>query len=243
MQVRAWSKTDVGCVRRQNEDACITVIQPDRALGMVCDGMGGANAGEVASEMASQIFSGVITTGDDTPEELMRLGLEQANAAVYRHSLSHTECRGMGTTLVAAMVIDDTAYVLNVGDSRAYTIAGGSIRQLTQDHSLVQELVRAGTISPEEAAYHPHRNIITRALGTERKVVGDLFVHRLIPGERLLLCSDGLSNELGEEDLLTLMETGPVEQSCDRLIEAALAHGARDNVTAVVMELADSSEG
>jgi protein phosphatase len=203
--------------------------------------MGGANAGEIASGIAADVFSRTLLAGGYPPEELMRIGLEQANREIYSHSWEHPECRGMGTTLVAVLIMDEVSYILNVGDSRAYTIRGEKIRQITQDHSLVEELVRSGNITREEARVHPYRNIITRALGTERSVTGDLYIHRLHPGEQLLLCSDGLCNELSEEELRSLVaDTQPVEESCQRLVAAALEHGARDNVTAVILDLQDS---
>ncbi|HIS52818.1 MAG TPA: Stp1/IreP family PP2C-type Ser/Thr phosphatase [Candidatus Onthomonas avicola] len=241
MQIRAWNITDVGCVRRQNEDACYTQTGPELALGIVCDGMGGANAGEVASQLAIEAFSRVVQTGGAPPEELMRRGLEQANREVYCYGWEHPDCRGMGTTLAAAMVLEDMAYLLNVGDSRVYVLCGQNIRQITRDHSLVEELVQAGQITREEARTHPRKNIITRALGTERHVTGDLYLHHIIPGELLLLCSDGLCNELTDEEMLDLIRKGPLEGGCQRLLEAALLRGAHDNVTAVLMQLGVAS--
>ena len=240
MQIRAWSMTDVGCVRRQNEDKCYIYADDERTIGIVCDGMGGANAGEVASAMAADIFARTLLEGGHPPEE--RLGLEQANQEVYRYSVTHAECRGMGTTMVAVLILGLDAYILNVGDSRCYCVSAGSIRQMTQDHSLVEELVRAGTITPEQAKTHPQRNIITRAIGTERRIAGDLFIHRIRPGEQLLLCSDGLCNELTDRELLFGITDGPVEHACQRLVSAALGKGARDNVSVVVIDLQDGTE-
>lgn len=243
MQIRAWSISDVGLVRAHNEDACRTYVGEELALGIVCDGMGGANAGEVASQIALASFAEVVLSGGAPPEELIRLALERANRDVYCHAEEHPECRGMGTTLVAAVVIGETAYILNVGDSRAYSLRKQEIRQLTRDHSLVEELVQAGQLTPEQARNHPRKNIITRALGTNRSVTGDLYVHRVVPGEYILLCSDGLSNELSDGEILRLaLQTGPVEESCQRLLDGVLANGARDNMTAVLIELRDSKE-
>lgn len=242
MQSKAWKLSDVGCVRAQNEDACLVTEEQDYLLGIVCDGMGGANAGEVASRIAAHIFSKTVQSLDCPPEERMQVALERANRAVYQHSWMHAECRGMGTTLVAALIWEDTAYIMNAGDSRCYAALGGRILQLTRDHSLVQELVRSGAITPEQARYHPNRNIITRALGTEREIEGDLFVHRLRPGELLLLCSDGLSNEMTDNELCEQLVIGAPELACQRLISAALDRGARDNVTAVVIAAGYSRE-
>ena len=240
MQIRAWNISDVGCVRRQNEDACCVRTTPELALGIVCDGMGGANAGEVASRLAVEAFARVVEDGTEPPEERMRLGLEQANREVYCYGWEHPECRGMGTTLAAALVLGETAYLLNVGDSRIYCLGAQGIRQISRDHSLVEELVQAGQITREQARTHPRKNIITRALGTERHVVGDLFLHRVVPGEVLLLCSDGLCNELTDSEMLGLVQKGPLEGGCQRLLEAALLRGAHDNVTAVLMQLGDA---
>lgn len=237
MRIRAWNLTDVGRVRAHNEDACSAQVDGSRALGIVCDGMGGANAGEVASRVALETFSQVLQEMDGAPEEQLRLALERTNQAVYCYGWEHPECRGMGTTLVAALILGETAYILNVGDSRAYSIREKGIRQITRDHSLVEELLQAGQITPEQAKNHPRKNIITRALGTDRHVKGDLFLHRMLPGELLLLCSDGLSNELSEQELWDLtLHGGSSELGCRRLIDAALARGAHDNISAVLME-------
>lgn len=221
------------------------------SLGIVCDGMGGANAGEVASQLAIDSFAQTLLQAlsapaggsECPPEEQLRYALERANQSVYCYGWEHPECRGMGTTIVATLVLESTAYILNVGDSRAYALRGCGIRQITQDHSLVGELLRAGRITPEQARNHPRKNIITRALGTERHIAGDLFVHRLQSGERLLLCSDGLTNELTDSEIYELVQQdGPIEEGCQRLLNAALLRGAHDNVTAVLMDLQNSAE-
>lgn len=221
------------------------------SLGVVCDGMGGANAGEVASQLAIDSFAQTLLQALSAPagggecpsEEQLRYALERANQVVYCYGWEHPECRGMGTTLVAALVLGSSAYILNVGDSRAYALRDCGIRQITQDHSLVGELLRAGRITPEQARNHPRKNIITRALGTERQVTGDLFIHQLQSGERLLLCSDGLTNELTDGEIFELVQLdGPVEEGCQRLLHTALVRGAHDNVTAVLMDLRDGVE-
>ncbi|MCC8181479.1 MAG: Stp1/IreP family PP2C-type Ser/Thr phosphatase [Clostridiales bacterium] len=241
----------MGCVRAHNEDACFTCVGDGLGLGIVCDGMGGANAGEVASQLAIDSFAQTLLQalaapddgGECPPEEQLRCALERSNQSVYCYGWEHPECRGMGTTLVAALVLGTSAYILNVGDSRAYALRDCGIRQITQDHSLVAELLRTGRITPEQARNHPRKNIITRALGTERQVTGDLFVHRVQPGERLLLCSDGLTNELTDGRIFELVQQGgPVEESCQRLVDAALLCGAHDNVTAVLLDLRDDAE-
>lgn len=242
MRVRAWSKTDVGCIRVHNEDSCITTVNPNISLGLVCDGMGGASAGEIASRLAAETFAEVSMNLAEQPEERLRYALERANQEVYCYGWEHPDCRGMGTTLVACMVIGEDAYILNVGDSRAYSVGKDGIYQITRDHSLVEELVRMGQITPEQARTHPRRNIITRALGTERDVEGDLFIHKAAPGEMILLCSDGLSNELTDQELWEYTIKGDAEMACKRLIDAALVRGAHDNVTAVLLELQSDKE-
>lgn len=242
MVINAWNLSDTGCVRPHNEDAGFAHTDGSVSLGVVCDGMGGANAGEVASRVALDAFVQRLQEGTDPPKERMRLALDHANQSVYRYGWEHPECRGMGTTLVAALLLEEDAYILNVGDSRAYSIQAHGIRQITSDHSLVAELLRAGQITPEQARNHPRKNIITRALGTDRHVTGDLYLHRAVPGEFILLCSDGLSNELRDEELQSLVLEGPPEGGCQRLIDAALARGARDNVTAVLIQIQDTAE-
>lgn len=232
--------TDKGRVRRENQDAFYTWKGEGYGFALVCDGMGGAQAGNVASAIAAQRFAQVVSDMPGSPDKRMKRALELANAAVYQRSRSDVSCRGMGTTLVAAFASEEEAHILNVGDSRCYHISGGAIRQVSEDHSLVEELVRMGRISAEEARVHPNRNIITRALGTEHLIHGDLFLQPLRPGDRLLLCSDGLTNELEDRELLALMG-GTVEESCAALLAAALERGASDNVTIVLMEAQSGS--
>lgn len=242
MVINAWNLTDVGRVRIHNEDTCFSQADGEIALGVVCDGMGGANAGEVASRMALDALIQVLQEGTAPPKELLRQALDQANRTVFCYGWEHPDCCGMGTTLVAALVLGQESYILNVGDSRAYSVRPHEIRQITHDHSLVAELVRAGQITPEQAKRHPRKNIITRALGTDQHVSGDLYLHRVTPGEFLLLCSDGLSNELTDQEMQELILQGPPEEGCRRLIDAALERGAHDNVTAVLIHMQDTAE-
>jgi protein phosphatase len=227
--------THRGQVRRENQDAFYTWKGEGVAFGLVCDGMGGARAGNVASAVAAQRFAQVLSAMPGQPEPRMKRALELANRAVFQRSRSDPGCRGMGTTLVAAFVSAGEAHILNVGDSRCYLISGSRVRQVTEDHSLVEELVRMGRITEEEARKHPNRNIITRALGTEHQVQGDLFLEQLSPGDRLLLCSDGLSNEVQTEELPSLMKES-LEESCEGLLRLTLERGAPDNVTVVLLE-------
>ena len=227
--------THQGRVRRENQDAFYTWKGDNAAFGLVCDGMGGAMAGNVASAIAAQRFVQVLSAMPGTPQPRLKRALELANTAVYQRSRSDPSCRGMGTTLVAAFASGAQAHILNVGDSRCYLISGTEVRQVSEDHSLVEELVRMGRLTEEEARVHPNRNIITRALGTEHQVRGDLFSEHLEPGERLLLCSDGLTNEVSDRELGELMKE-TLEESCQALLQCALDRGAQDNVTVVLLE-------
>ena len=241
--MKAYGITDCGLVRRQNQDA-YRILNKDNALcGVVCDGMGGAKAGNVASELAVKLFTGAMNLmQDEEPGKVMMDALGLANREVWRRSMNDPDCTGMGTTLVAAYLSDPNhAYVLNVGDSRAYQISpNNGIRQISRDHSLVAEMVARGKITPEEARTHPNKNIITRALGTEENTVGDLFEVDLQEDEFILLCSDGLSNQVTEEEILDeVLHGGELESCCQRLLDIALRRGAPDNVTIVIISAGD----
>ncbi|MCD8376532.1 MAG: Stp1/IreP family PP2C-type Ser/Thr phosphatase [Oscillospiraceae bacterium] len=240
-----WAITDVGLARSQNQDAyCAQLLSQERALLAVCDGMGGARAGNVASRLAIDAFSAAVMealAASDEPEALRR-GLldaaDAANAAVCRRAAQDPDCAGMGTTLVAALVDAPDCYVLNVGDSRAYRVSNEGIRQITRDHSLVGDLVARGEITAEQARTHPQKNLITRALGAEKRTQADLFCETCEPGEFILLCSDGLSNLLSDQELLyEVLHGGPPEDCCGRLLNTALSRGAPDNVTAVLLQM------
>ncbi len=240
----AWCVTDRGLVRKQNEDSCYAAVdkKAGTALCVVCDGMGGAKAGNIASSMAMNRFSDFVSEGL-RPEssarelaELMRGGLKAANRSVYEKSISNAEYFGMGTTLVAAAVSNNAAVVLNVGDSRAYKVSPDSITRITKDHSVVEEMIDRGDITREEARHHPNRNIITRALGTSPSMKSDLFQVELKEGDFLLLCSDGLTNTVDEKDIFEVINSADHSQCCDRLLSMSYANGASDNVTAVLLK-------
>lgn len=240
--IKAWGITHKGCVRTQNQDAYyLDVLSQELAVGLVCDGMGGARAGNIASMLAVEAFVEALQqlppgTPED-PEALLAQGSISANAAVYHRARTDPDCRGMGTTMVAALVTGDLAYLLNIGDSRAYHITGSGIEKVTRDHSLVEDMVRRGDITPEEARNHPQKNLITRALGTEAHVRADYYRQRLAPGESLLLCSDGLSNVVSDQEMLyEVLHGGPVGECCHRLLDIALSRGAPDNVTCVLFQ-------
>ena len=243
--MKSCAITDKGIVRKQNQDAYYASCDDGRgcAVLLVCDGMGGARAGNVASELATQVFSDEVNRGlEDAMREgtlctLMKAALRTANSAVYELSRSDEDCAGMGTTVVAAVVIGDEATVLNVGDSRAYHISGGRITQITRDHSVVEDMIRRGDITREQSMTHPNKNLITRAVGTVSRVEADLFSVRLRDGDYLLLCSDGLSNLVSDEEMLyEVTNCGHVERSCEKLLRLSISRGAPDNVTVVLFQ-------
>ena len=236
--MNVYGITDRGLVRRQKQDCYDSCTLADAVFAVVCDGMGGARGGNVASQMAvSYVIDAVEQDQGAEPGAVMNQALAEANEAVLQRSLSDPECSGMGTTLVAAWLQSDRhGYVLNVGDSRAYHISATGITQITRDHSLVADLVARGKITPEEARNHPNKNIITRALGTERNTEGDLFEVDLDAGDYILLCSDGLSNVVTEQEILyEVLYGGEEDTCCGRLLEIAMHRGAPDNVTAVLI--------
>ena len=244
--MKLFGVTDVGRHRKDNQDSFVFRELDGAALLLVCDGMGGAQAGSVASSVAVETFSAFVEERfaqgpRDDPEwweDTLAEACAQANQKVFELAQANPEYRGMGTTLVAALALPGESYVVNVGDSRCYLLENGMIRQVTVDHSLVQLLVDRGEITAEEARRHPQKNLITRALGVEPAVACDLLRVETGQGSRLLLCSDGLSNVLPDLVLLrtSLDERGP-EELCRRLVDMTLELGAPDNVTVVLAEL------
>lgn len=245
--MNVYGLTDIGAVRKDNQDSyAIRVLDDGLAVAVVCDGMGGAKAGNVASAVAVEAFCAAVEDAcrqgvPDDPEQrggLMRAACRKANSQVYELSCSNREYQGMGTTLVAALILPDAVYVVNVGDSRCYLVGGGSIRQVTRDHSLVQALVDRGELTPEEARTHPKKNLITRALGVDYDVSCDLYEVTPEGSSHLLLCSDGLTNVLPDETVLREVAEHPEpETACRNLLALTLDQGAPDNVTAVLAQL------
>ncbi len=236
--MQVYAVTDCGLVRKQNQDYYDTMCHKDGILGIVCDGMGGAKSGNIASQMACEIFMDEVRNADWTePVRSLNCALSTSNEVVLHRALTDPDCAGMGTTLVAAWAQrDGHCFIINVGDSRAYLIRPSGITQVTRDHSLVSELVAIGEISPEDAKKHPQKNIITRALGTDRSANGDIFEIDANPEDYLLLCSDGLSNVVKDQEMLyEVIYGGPSDTCCNRLLEIALNRGAPDNVTAVLI--------
>ena len=238
-----WGLTDRGNVRAQNQDYFTIVrFSPEHALAVVCDGMGGANSGNVASRLATDVFIREVkrtwnaSLDDDALRRMLVDAVELANRAVYEHAQLSEDFSGMGTTLVAAFVKTDLAIAVNVGDSRAYLLREQGVTRITEDHSVVQLMVRRGEITEEEARTYPGKNLITRAVGTEPRVSCDVFTLRVAPGDAILLCSDGLSNLLTDQELLfEVVHAVHKEQCCQHLIEIAKDRGAPDNITAVLM--------
>lgn len=257
--VRAAVRTDPGRVREMNEDATVSAGLPDESgqvrtgLYAVADGIGGHDDGEVASRTAIEATMAALedeplfhrpetarqAAGDDEVLEALRTAVLSANRAVYGKKVDLRS--NMGTTLVLALVMRGRAYVANVGDSRAYLIRDGAMKQLTEDHSLVERMLASGQITEAEARRHPQRNLVFRSLGSGTDVEVDLFVERLQPGDRLLLCSDGLSDMLPDETLGHLAsDERDLDRACRRLIEAANEAGGRDNISVVIAEVLPS---
>jgi len=238
-QLRAGAATDVGRVRQINEDRYLA----DERLFAVADGVGGHQAGEVASQTSVETLQRTFEDGEHTTEGLIAAA-EAANQAVWQLAQGSREKRGMGTTLTALALVqedgEEQLALINVGDSRAYMLQQGELIQLTEDHSLVEELVRDGKLTPAEAQIHPQRSIITRALGMEPAIEVDSW--EIIPytGDRILLCSDGLTNELSDERIAsTLRQIANPQEAAHDLVRQARAAGGSDNITVVVVDVVD----
>jgi protein phosphatase len=225
-----WSGSDTGLQRRSNEDSLL-----ERSpLFVVADGMGGAQAGEVASRIAVETFSSGLGGGADPERSLAEL-VREANARIHQVSRERPEHAGMGTTITAVYVGEQDVSVAHVGDSRAYCLRDGELMRLTDDHSLVDELIRQGRLTPEEAEEHPQRSVITRALGPEVDVDVDVNSIRGRAGDTYLLCSDGLTTMVAEEELQALLAAdGSLRKRGQSLIAAANAAGGKDNITVVL---------
>lgn len=238
-----WGLTDPGCVRAQNQDAYQTEqLDRNTLLCVVCDGMGGARSGNVASTLAVDVFVEEVRRcwmpGMDTreAEQMLQGAVKLANFTVYDQAQQLEEFYGMGTTLVAALVQGRTVTVANVGDSRAYVVNRNGIRRITVDHSLVEMMVQRGELTPERARTYPGKNYITRAIGTEPVVECDVFNLDVERGDSLLLCSDGLSNLMDDQEILFEIVHGVNKpQCCQRLLDIAKNRGAPDNVTSVLV--------
>ena len=238
-----WGLSDIGRVRTQNQDAFrIEELDRHTILAVVCDGMGGAKSGNIASRLAIDVFVDEVKNSwkssmtQEQTEELLRNAIKLANFTVYDQARQFEEFAGMGTTLVAALLSGRNATIINVGDSRCYHITHSDIRRITVDHSVVQMMVDRGELTVEEARSYPGRNYITRAVGTEPTVESDLFAIRVERGDALLLSSDGLHNEVDDQEILFEVVHGVNNDNCcQRLLDIANMRGSPDNVTSVLV--------
>lgn len=227
-------RTDAGRVRRRNEDSFVL----DPPLFAVADGMGGAQAGEVASRLAAAAFREYHDADRLEPAERVEAIIQEANRRIYERARTDSEASGMGTTVTAAILTNGRVSIGHVGDSRAYRIRNGELEQLTEDHSLVADLMRSGRLTPEEADAHPQRSVITRALGTDADVDVDTVTVDVEPGDLFLLCSDGLTTMVPEKDILRIaQEADNLDGAARTLVRAANSGGGEDNITVVLFKV------
>jgi serine/threonine protein phosphatase PrpC len=227
--------TDPGRKRRRNEDSLVI----DPPLFAVADGMGGAQAGEVASRLAAAAFREFHEADELDPEERLAAIIQEANRRIFERAAEDAQASGMGTTITAALVAGEALVIGHVGDSRAYRLRGGKVEQLTDDHSLVADLVRSGRITPDEADAHPQRSVITRALGTNREVDVDTFTVTAESDDLFLICSDGLTTMVDDEEIRDLVSrAGDLDQAGKGLVKAANKAGGEDNITVVLFRVA-----
>lgn len=239
--MKSYSITDVGQKRKENQDyvyASETPVGNLPNLFVVADGMGGHNAGDFASSFSVQVLLDSIRQDINfNPIKIIRTAMEKANGQLILEASKSSDKAGMGTTMVVTTIIDHYAYVANVGDSRLYLIDEEGITQVTKDHSLVQEMVRLGEISKEDAKKHPDKNIITRAIGAASRLEPDFFDVRLEEESILLLCSDGLSNMIDETDMVNIVvNSDSLKEAGEKLVSAANANGGRDNIAVVLVK-------
>ncbi len=240
-----WALTDPGCIRPQNQDTYqLEQLDKNTLLCTVCDGMGGARSGNVASSLAVDVFTQEVKRSwkpdmdQEEIDQMLQSAVKLANFTVYDQAQQFEEFAGMGTTLVSLFIRGKKVTIVNVGDSRAYHINKNGIVQVTEDHSLVQMMIRKGELSPEKAKSYPGKNLITRAIGTEAVVMCDIFHGKTEKGDCLLLCSDGLSNIIDEQEMLFEVAYGEEKhQCCERLLDIAKKRGAPDNVTSILVQI------
>lgn len=238
--MKTFSKTDIGRKREVNQDYVFVSDQPVGNIPnllIVADGMGGHNAGDYASKFVVQVLKKELEKSrEDGPRAMLKKAIASANDQLIAESKTDAKLEGMGTTLVAATVIEHTLYFANVGDSRLYLL-NDEIRQLSKDHSLVQEMVRLGGLNAEEAKHHPDKNIITRAIGVKEDIEIDFFEYRLKKGDIILMCTDGLSNMVEDEEIFQIVRSSrDVVEAVEQLIERANSNGGKDNIGVIVAE-------
>lgn len=253
-ELRAVALSDVGCVRTNNEDATRFIRPATREvqlqkgyLAIVADGMGGHAAGEVASQMATEIISKTYYQREEGPEDSLYFALAKANRMIWQAAGRNSRQKGMGTTCTALVICQASLYIAHVGDSRAYLYKNGQLARLTTDHTYVQKLVDEGIIQASEADTHPERNVLTRAMGTHNKVEIDVekSIHVFEEGDRLLLCSDGLYDYLSDDELAGWLNMESLSDAAQQMIEQAKVRGGHDNITVMLIERlkpVDSSE-
>lgn len=241
--VQIGFKCDKGVVRDNNEDACFVV--PSHNVYIVADGVGGNNSGEVASRTAVSEIAKMVNESNlkeyKVPEDIFGFFssiIQTANDKIYQMGMAAPENRGMATTMVASYIRENTAYIANVGDSRAYLFRNGHLRQITKDHTYVNELIEKGVITEDEAENHKQKNVITRALGTEHSADPDFYKVSLKKDDILMLCSDGLYGEVSDEIMKGILDSGKsMNDVCTDLVDAAIGAGGRDNITVVCLKI------
>lgn len=238
----SYGKTDIGMVRSMNQDS---IYFSDKCVGnlpnlyIVADGMGGHQAGDYASAHAVEWFVEYVKNCQYVnPITILKTGIAKVNDMLLEQANSHPELKGMGTTFVTAVILEDTMYVANIGDSRLY-VMGDEPKQVTLDHSLVEELIRTGQLDRRRVRFHPEKNIITRALGTGNEAVPDFFEIELHDGEKVLLCTDGLTNMIEDDEIYDIvMQKLFLDKICNQLVDRANYYGGKDNIGVVVVETA-----
>ncbi|MFI3324761.1 MAG: Stp1/IreP family PP2C-type Ser/Thr phosphatase [Clostridia bacterium] len=242
--MKIFSNTNIGLVRNSNQDAyAFGIVSDNCCWSVVCDGMGGANGGNVASEIAVNTAQTILkekmqeSLTEDELIELSSVCISKANTNVFAKAFDEPSLKGMGTTMIVTLVNGDDICISHVGDSRVYRFSDDKVVQITQDHSYVQELVNRGEITKETARVHPHRNIITRSVGIHSTVEIDSALIKANAKDLIILCSDGLSSYLTEEDFERIIKDNEIENLCDVLIEFALKKGGADNITVSVISI------
>jgi serine/threonine protein phosphatase PrpC len=240
--IHAAAQSHAGRVRAENEDSVYLHVETPTAFALVADGMGGSQGGKRASEMAARTIAQMYESGSgSSPATTLRKAFEAASKEIYREAAQDKSLEGMGTTCVALAVRDSRAWAAWVGDSRLYLIRAKRMFQMTEDHSMVRQMVREGLLTSAEASEHGERSVITRALGSKKTVAVSVWdePYPIRPGDRYLLCSDGLHDVVPEDDILSIATEPGVERSCAALVEAANQRGGPDNVSAILVEIGE----
>lgn len=239
--MKTFSVTDVGQRRKMNQDYVFASELPVGKLPnlfIVADGMGGHNAGDYASRFVTNTIKELIENSNETDAvQAMESAIQKSNVLLREEAIKREELWGMGTTIVVTTIMDGVAHTANVGDSRLYLIGDAGMQQITQDHSLVEEMVRLGQLTKEEARRHPDKNIITRAIGAGKIVQIDFFEYDIKDGDKILMCSDGLTNMVEDSDIEQIVKNGKsVEEQANELIKVANDHGGKDNIAVILIE-------